>query len=192
MAFVLILKPNRRLRMEKIRLAFAEKARNGVPAFLEQSSDGLLVRDKDGKVLTAIPNDEASSRVRFPSFWASVSNLEFIKEDGNPLQFQPEAKTLASVKEMIYGCIDSDPRGTAATYRRKATRDLLIGGGSFTLGVVITVVTMVMAPPEGSFTVMTGLLLVGLFEIGRGIYYWLEAAKHEKAADQDEDSDDPG
>ena len=172
--------------MKPVRLIFAVAPHQGETVYLEKTSKGLVVRDEDGEVVTKIPNGEVSTRVHFPSFWASVSFLMLEKEDGTPLQFQPKPKTLAAVRKLVEACINTDPRATAATYRRKAIRDFIVGTVTLVLGAVITVAMYLVAPPRGTFILMTGLLVAGLAEIIRAIYFGFKAVQHARAAPEDQ------
>ena len=90
------------------------------------------------------------------------------------------------LKFAIEDSLDKDPEAAAAAMDRKANRDLLIGGGSFLLGSAITVATIALAAPGGTFYVMTGLLVIGAIEIVRGIYWKVQAGKQRILIEEEE------
>ena len=54
--------------MDPIRLVFAYGPRKGKKLWLEKTDKGLELVDKEGNVHSTVPNGQASTRIRFPSF----------------------------------------------------------------------------------------------------------------------------
>ncbi len=77
----------------------------------------------------------------------------------------------------------ANPWATVAHFRSLATRDLLVGGGSIFLGVVVTGISFMIAAPGESFLVTTGFLAVGLVELVRGLSFSLKAQKYTRLAE---------
>lgn len=171
--------------MATVALTNALKPHLGEVWHLEQQKKGLLLRSGE-EVITTIKNGEASLRIQFPSFWASRAFLVIHGDGGEFFCFEPKKPEMAKVRELIEDCLDEAPRAAAAAMDRKANRDLLIGGGSLLLGLVITVATFALAAPGGTFVVMTGLLVIGAIEIVRGIYWKGQAGKRRALIEQQE------
>lgn len=153
-----------------VRLIGAAKAYAGEAWQLSPTDDGLVLYDEDGERATKIPDADVSLRIVFPSFWASVRHLIIVDKDGDRLEFQPDTRAVARVRELVEQCLYRDPEQAARTMRGKAVRDLAIGGGSFVLGCCITAGTFLAAGPKGTFYITTGLLVVGLIEIIAGSF----------------------
>jgi hypothetical protein len=176
--------------MESARLIYATKPHTGERWILERTRKGLVLLDDDDEVVTSIPTGEAGLRIRFPSFWASNKFLVVVGKKGELFLFEPKPKALDIVRDLVEDCADADPAATAAAFKAKAKRDLLIGGGSFLLGVILTCLSFMFASSNGKFLVMTGFLFVGLFEIGRGIYFANKASQFRRAGEDDHDDDE--
>jgi hypothetical protein len=176
--------------MESVRLTCATKPNVGEKWLLERRRKGLLLLDGDEKVVTSIPAGEAGLRILFPSFWASRAKLVITGDRGKLLLFEPGKKTVAKIRGLVEDCIEADPEAAAAAYTSKAIRDLLIGGGSVVLGLIVTAASFIFAAPDGKFYVMTGLLGVGLVEIIRGIYFSIKASRLSQLAESDEEEDE--
>lgn len=147
---------------------------------LDDGEAGLVLRAGE-QVVTVIPGGEASLRVQLPNFFGS----RYITIDlgrGNLVCFEPKPETVAQVRALLGETVSQNPDATAASFDKKANRDLLIGGGSMLLGIVITAWSFLAAAPGGTFTVTTGLLGVGLVEIIRGIYFKSKASESKRSA----------
>jgi len=175
--------------MNSVRLTCANKPYTGEKWLLKRTRKGLVLLDEDENVMSSIPAGEAGLRISFPSFWASRVNLVVTIRSGEEFQFEPRKKEIGQVRTLVEDCSEADPEATAAAYRSKATRDLLIGTGSFVLGVIVTCGSFFLAAPNGKFVVMGGLLGVGLFEIVRGIYFAIKASEHSRLAEADQEND---
>jgi hypothetical protein len=176
--------------MDSARLIYATKPHAGERWILERTRKGLVLLDEDEEVVTSIPTAEAGLRIRFPSFWASNKYLVVVGKKGEQFPFEPKPKALDIVRDLVADCADADPAATAAAFKAKAKRDLLIGGGSFLLGVVITCLSFMFPSSNGKFVMMTGLIFVGLLEIGRGIYFANKASQLGRVRDDDYDDHD--
>ena len=176
--------------MDSVRLTCATKPHVGEKWLLKRTRKGLLLLDEEENKILLIPAGEANLRIHLPSFWAS--RYLVIDAEDEPLLFEPNQKAMAKVRALIEDCADTDPEATAAAYWKKAIRDLLIGGGSFLLGMIITCASFFIAAPDEKFYVMTGLLLVGLVEIIRGIYYAIKSNQYSRmmATDEEEAEED--
>jgi hypothetical protein len=176
--------------MENVRMTFATKPHMGERWILERTRKGLVLLDEDDEVVTSIPSAQAGLRIHFPSFWGSNSFLVVVGKNGDRYSFEAKKKAIDIVRDLVEDCADANPAATAAAFRAKAKRDLLVGAGSFILGVVLTCLSFMFASSNGKFMVTTGLLLVGLFEIGRGIYFANKASHYRQKADDDVEDDD--
>jgi hypothetical protein len=159
-------------------LTCALKPHRGEVWQLDDGDDGLVLL-AGKKVVTVIPHGLASLRVHLPSFFGS----RYITVDlggGNLVCFEPKAKDISRVRQLVEASLNRNPRAAAAALDRKANRDLLIGGGSMLLGLVITVWSFIAAGPGGTFVVTTGLLVVGLIEVIRGIYFKSKAGERKQ------------
>jgi len=137
----------------------------------------LVLLDAAQIRVTSIPVGEARMRIHVPSFLQSRRYIVIESYDGTLLSFEPKPKALENIRALIEECMHDAPRATAKTYWKAALRDLLIGGGSFLLGVIITCASILFTAPDGKFLVTTGLLVVGVIEIARGIYYAIRASQ---------------
>jgi hypothetical protein len=175
--------------MESVRLICATSGSEGERWLLKRIRKGLVLLDEDDNVVALIPTGEVSTRIHFPSFWLSRAHIT-IEVDGAQFLFQPTAKAREKVNALIEDCEDADPAATAASYRSKAWRDLLIGTGSFLLGSIVTCLSFALAEPNGKFIALTGFIVVGLVEIVRGIYFALKASQLRQAAERDDEDDE--
>src|SRR6516165_7834270 len=123
--------------MKPVRLKCTSKPYKGETLHLERIKKGLVLVDERDEDVAMIRSADASVRIQLPSFWAS-RYLVIAGDDGKALSFEPDAKATARIRELIDDCLGQDPAATAATYRRLAIRNLLIGAGSFLLGAIIT------------------------------------------------------
>jgi hypothetical protein len=181
--------------MSSVRLTCAQKPYKGETWLLKRIRKGLVLVDEDDRAVTLIPTGQVGLRIHFPSFWASRSNVVITGDRGEEYHFEPKGKTIANVRALVDDCAEADPAATASAYRRSAIRDLLIGGGAFALGLIITCASFFFANPKGGFALMIGLLVSGLVEIGRGIYFAIKASQHRAVPDADdeaEEDDDEG
>src|SRR5262249_10470614 len=132
--------------------------------------------------LTSIPIGEATMRINLPSFLASNRYITIETHDRLVLQFEPKPKAVETIRAMLSeGTVDA-PQATANAYWKAALRDALIGGGSFMLGITITCASFLFAAPDGKFLVTTGLIVVGLIELGRAAYYAIRAMQCSRPA----------
>jgi hypothetical protein len=184
--------------MESVRLICASTPFVGEEWRLKRTRRGLVLLDEEDEVFTKIPAGEASTRIQFPSFFASRSHLVIVADHGLLMWFEPRPRAIERVNAMIEDCIGMDPSGTAASFRSKAIRDLLIGTGSFLVGVMLTCAGFFFAAPDGKFLVMTGFIVVGLVEIVRGIYFAIKAIQvggavleedYDDGVDEDDDNE---
>ncbi len=181
--------------MPKVRLIRAEKPRKGTEWLLVTTRRGLQLRNEEDVAVLNVPAAEAGLRIKFPSFWASVRYLTILDEDGTMFLFEPDKKTVARVQELVAECLGDAGQDAVAALRRHANRSLLIGAGLFVAGVVLTIVSMMTAKPEGEYFIMTGLLGVGLISVVRGIYLHVKAGHLQSQVPpemDDEDEEDEG
>jgi len=146
--------------------------RKGQTCFLSLEDDEVVLRDGEDEVLTSFPAAEANQVIRLPNI---IDNANIVI--GEDLAFEPKPEAVRAVRELIDDCLHANPEAASAAMRRKGIRDLIIGSVAFLLGIGITVWTFVSAPPGGTYYVMTGLIVVGIFEIIRGIYWMAKAGE---------------
>jgi hypothetical protein len=164
--------------MDDIRLTCVLKPHQGERWVLTRIRKKIVLLDAAQKTVTSIPVGEARMRIHVPSFLASSRHIVIESFDGTLLQFESKPKTLEKIRALIEECALDAPRATAKAYRKAALRDLLIGGGSFLLGAIVTCASFLFAAPDGKFLVATGLLVVGVVEIARGTYYAIRASQY--------------
>ncbi len=149
--------------------------------YLVATLDGMELLDTEGGVLTTIPIDEAITRIHFPSFW-TTSYLKIEWEDKDlPYFFHPKKDAVYRIRRLLERSLKTHPEQVIATMRRKGIVGLLVGAGCLVLGIGITFVSFAAAAPNGRFFIMTGLIVFGLFSIGRGIYWMLQVSHHKSA-----------
>lgn len=163
--------------MPALKLIKAQKPDKGEVFTVSTSKTSLLLKDAADELVLKIPFAELGQRVHFPSFWASVAFITLMDAKGKPWCFEPKPKAVERLKEIVANCLDRDAGGAADVYRKSGLRDLLIGGGSFLLGVVITVGSLLSTQDGQTFVVTYGLIGVGLIEMIRGGYYLVKAGQ---------------
>lgn len=155
--------------MDSIKLIFAKKPRQGEVCYLKPLGEELALLDASDKLVARINRDEAMLRIHLPSFWSS-RYIVIDGDDGNVICFEPKPKAIEKLQAMFEGMASAEQSGgMAQACYRSGMRDLLIGGGSLVLGIILSVISFNLAAPGGSYWVMTGLIGVGIIEILRGI-----------------------
>jgi len=170
-----------------VQLICAQKPCKGEEWTLTATQDGLVLTDHDGEVVTLVPNAQTPLRIKFPSFWASISFLIVVDETGGMHCFQPKKETVAAVRQRVAQCQGQAGSAAVTTVQNTAVRDLLIGLCLFALGALLTVGSLLLSQPGGYYIVTTGLLGVGLAGIIKGLYGFYKASQIQRSLPDEEE-----
>jgi hypothetical protein len=166
--------------MTPIKLTYALKPHLGEEWELRRTDQGFELRDANGQVAVIVPAADASHRIRFPSFWASVTFLEVRTPDDHPHCFKPEKETVTQVRAAVDEALGQNPDEAAAVLRKKAVRNLSIGLLCLVAGAAISIATFLHAvaqPGGGTYVVTTGLFGGAVWGIASGLYWYSKAGK---------------
>jgi hypothetical protein len=173
--------------MEKIALICALKPHKGEEWSLTATKAGLLVSDQQGEAVTLVPNAETPLRIKYPSFWASISYLVVVDDAGEMLSFEPKKATLAAVREMVAACQGKAGSAAVTAVLRTAVRDAIVGTLLFIVGVALTFGSFVLAQPGGTFIITRGLIAFGVLGVVKGLYGFYKALKIKRSLPAEED-----
>lgn len=161
----------------RIPLTGVETPVKGKRCYLEATEDGIDLLDEAGELLTHIPSSEAETRIHFPSFWATKYLRIDWEKKYEPFYFEPRSDVIQQIRDLLQVALELHPEEVLASMRAKGWTSLLAGGVALIAGIAITMATLSMAKPGGTYYVMTGLLGIGLAGICRGTYWLIRAAK---------------
>jgi hypothetical protein len=103
----------------------------------EPVKDGMSVFDPDDRKVCWFPHAGAGDRFTLPSFWRSIKYISFRLPDGSVIDFEPESRAVAKVKEYLEDAIAF--QGIDAVHRlRKRGWSIMLGGvGMILFGVLL-------------------------------------------------------
>ncbi len=163
--------------MKKFSLYCSSGAGNGKWLF-EPFKGGLSVFDPDDHEVGWFPHDEANDRFTLPSFWRSIKNIGLRLPDGTMVEFEPDGRSVAKVKEYLEEAIAAQGIEAVHRLRRRGWINVLTGLGLILIGLSLLALQKWLAVENrGPAYVAAGMILGGIGEIAWGFSAVLRARR---------------
>ena len=162
-----------------IQLRCVDKDRLNEIWTLDLDEDKAVFTDAGGVVVAALDPEEAVSLFRMPSFSESIKYFGLRTETGLR-QFNFNKADLKQIKHFVNRTIAAAGPEAVAAVKRKAIRDLLIGGACVAGGIVVSVLAYVDAasnPEGGRYAIFYGVVFFGLIMVGKSIVGFKQYAR---------------
>ena len=146
---------------------------------LELDDDRAVFTDSAGVVAALVYPEEAASVFQMPSFSDSIKYFGLMTET-RLWQFDVDKAGPKQIREFINRTIAAAGPEAVAAVRKKAVRDLAIGGAGVLGGVAASVLTYAKAAsnPQGvSYFVFHGVVIFGLIMLGKAVVGFRQHAR---------------
>jgi hypothetical protein len=140
---------------------------------------GMRVTGPDGKVVGEFPHRHAQDRFTLPSFWRSIKNLGFTKDDGTTVWFAPDRKAVAAVRDYLDTALASQGKEAVRHFGRRGWLLILAGLGSFFIAIVLMLIGRALLGEKHrhAFYGAAALLLSGIGETAWGFSTLVRSAR---------------
>jgi hypothetical protein len=101
----------------------------------EPFKDGMNVFDADDRPAGWFSHQHAQDRFTLPSFWRSIKNVGFTKDDGATVWFAPDREAVAAVKDYLDWALASQGEEAVRRFAKRGWLHTLAGLGFVVLGV---------------------------------------------------------
>ncbi len=135
----------------------------------EPFKDGVSVFDPDDREVCWLPHAEANDRFTLPSFWRSIKSIGLRMPDGLTVEFEPDSRSVAKVKEYLEEAIASQGIEAVRRLRKRGWINVLTGLGVILIGLsLLALQKWLGVENRGPAYVAAGLVLGGIGEIAWG------------------------
>ena len=135
----------------------------------EPSKDGMSVFDPDDRKVCWFPHAEAGERFSLPSFWRSIKHISFRRPDSSLVEFEPDSRSVAKVKEYLEDAIAFQGIEAVDRLRKRGWINVLAGLGMIAIGLSLLVFQKWLGVSNrGPAFVAAGLVLGGIGDMAWG------------------------
>jgi len=135
----------------------------------EPVKDGMSVFDPNDRKVCWFPHSEASERFTLPSFWRSIKYISFRKPDGSLVEFEPDSRAVAKIKDYLEDAIAYQGIEAVHRLRKRGWLNVLAGLGMIVIGLsLLALQKWLEVTNRGPAYVAAGLILGGIGDMAWG------------------------